>query len=396
MRPPSLSRLALITASAAAPTATAAASPRWFSIKAEAGQAELKLRGYIGQASSYLDYWGNTVMTGGAGTLQEFESELAALGDVSQINLYLTSEGGDFPTAIAISSILARQKARIVCTIDGYAYSAAPVIACAADEIRAAGNALLMIHDAEFWCSGADVETLEKHIETLRACNASMAAAFINKAGGTEAEWMQRMVATTWLTGAQAKELGLVDTLLDDVALSAYEPLRKVTAARQAPAEIRALIDKAAAPEASKPNTQAMLRIRTPLMSAATDAPAGGGAPAAPAAAPAAPETPAAPAVTAAGAPSAAAPQGLTLEAIQGVVTAAVKPLQERLEKIEGEKQHAAGVTAHGIPAATAAAPAPTAVPPTVPPAAAPQVDVNKMTACQLIAIGRAQRGQTA
>ena len=377
---------ACITASAAAPPA---APSRWFSIRAEAGQAELKLRGYIGQAKTYVDYWGEEHATGGAGTLQEFEHELSELGDdVDQINLYLTSEGGDFPTAIAISSILARQKARIVCTIDGYAYSAAPVIACAADEIRAAGNALLMIHDAEFWCSGADVETLEKHIETLRACNASMAAAFVNKAGGTEAEWMKRMVATTWLTGAQAKEIGLVDTLLDDVALSAYEPLKKVTAALRAPDAIRALIDSGAGPEAKpKPNIQAMLRPRTPLFTAAAEAPAAGGAPAAPAATPAV-ETPATPAAAAAPAVTAAAPQVLTLEAIQGAVTAAVKPLQERLDKLEGVHQHQQAVTAHGIPAATAAAPAPVAAKP----ASAPQHDLSKMTACELIALGRAQQ----
>jgi len=337
-----------ITASATAPK-----REPWFSVKAEAGTAELKLRGYIGQASKGYDYWtGEEYETGGAGTLQEFEAALTALGKVDLINLYITSEGGDFATAIAISSILARQDARIVCTIDGFAYSAAPVIACAADEIRSASNALVMIHDAEFWCVGGDVETLRKHIETLDACNKSMAAAFINKAGGTEAEWMQRMTATTWLTGAQAKEIGLVDTLLDEVALSAYAPLKGITTALHAPDEIRALIDKPApvsAPE--KPQTPtAMLRIRTPLMTAATGSPEAGGAPVPPA-----PEVPAVPQVTA------AAP--LTLESISGAVgnavTAAVKPLQDTITALEGKVKHLEGIHGQGIPAVTAAAPAP-------------------------------------
>lgn len=227
---------------------TAAAAPaanqeKWFSIKAAATGAELRLRGYIGEASKYQDYYGNEIETGGMGTLKEFEDALTALGDVPLITVYLTSEGGDFPTAVAISSILARQTARIVCVIDGYCYSAAPVIACAADEVRAAKNALLMIHDAEFWCAGADIATLEQHIATLKACNDSMAAAFVNKAGGTPEEWMTRMVATTWMTGAQAHELKLVDTLLDEVALSAYQPLKRVTASLKPPAEITALID---------------------------------------------------------------------------------------------------------------------------------------------------------
>lgn len=338
-----------ITASATPPAPQPAP---WFEIRAEAGTAELRLRGYIGQATKAYDYWsGRECETGGAGTLQEFEAALTALGDVDLINLYLTSEGGDFPTAIAIGSILARQKARIVCTIDGYAYSAAPVIACACSEVRAPGNALLMIHDAEFWCAGADEETLLQHIETLRACNSSMIAAFITKAGGTEAEWMKRIKATTWMTGAQAKEMGLVDTVTDEVALSAFQPLRNITAARKAPPEIMALIDKAAPSSASTqtPPPTAMLRPSTPLMNPSTDTPAAGGPSAA------------APAVQTPATPAPAVQSQFTLDDIKGVVTAAVGPLQTRLETLEKGAQQQAEAAAHGIPGVTAAAPAPVA-----------------------------------
>jgi len=244
--------------------ATAPKKEPWFAIRASTTGAELRLRGYIGEASSSRDYWTDQVVdTGGMGTLKEFEDALLALGDVTLITVYLTSEGGDFPTAVAISSILARQSARIVCVIDGYAYSAAPVIACAADEVRAAKNAILMIHDAEFWCQGADIEAMRQNIATLEACNNSMAAAFQNKAGGTVEEWMQRMVATTWMTGEQARDLGLVDVVLGEVALSAYQPLKRVTAAHKPPATITALIDTAAAtPSAhSMKATPALLKL---------------------------------------------------------------------------------------------------------------------------------------
>lgn len=230
-----------ITAAAAVP---GQAKDKWFAIKALADGAELRLRGYIGEASSAVDYWtGQKMDTGGMGTLKEFEDALKALGEPGEITVYLTSEGGDFPTAVAISSILARQKARIVCVVDGYAYSAAPVIMCAADEVRAAPNAIFMIHDAEYWSSGCDIESLQEAIKVLGACNSSMAAAFQNKAGGSIDEWMTRMKDTTWMTGAEAKDLGLVDVLLDEVALSAYAPLAKVTAGLKPPAKIRALID---------------------------------------------------------------------------------------------------------------------------------------------------------
>lgn len=357
-------------------TASTAPSPckrePWFAIKAAANGAELRLRGYIGEASKYVDYYGNEHETGGMGTLKEFEDALTALGEVPLITVYITSEGGDFPTAVAISSILARQKARIVCVIDGYCYSAAPVIACAADEVRAAKNALLMIHDAEFWCSGADVATLEQHIATLKACNDSMAQAFVNKAGGTTEEWINRMVATTWMTGAQAAELGLVDTLLDDVALSAYQPLKRVTAHYRPPAEITALIDTPTTPtpkaSSPPPSTPPPMKPTPELITAAAAFGITLTAESTEADVKSALEK-----ITAAAKPSAANAD------ITAAVTAAVAPLQAEVNRIKSLHDQ-------GIPGVTAAAPAPVI-------AAAPkvggEVDTSKMTAAQLINHGR-------
>lgn len=382
---------------------TAAAAPaankeKWFSIKAVATGAELRLRGYIGEASKYQDYYGNEIETGGMGTLKEFEDALTALGEVPLITVYLTSEGGDFPTAVAISSILARQTARIVCVIDGYCYSAAPVIACAADEVRAAKNALIMIHDAEFWCAGADIATLEQHIATLKACNDSMASAFVNKAGGTPEEWTARMVATTWMTGSQAHELKLVDTLLDDVALSAYQPLKRVTAAHKPPTEITAMLALHSSQSGGGIDTPPVTSPTPPPVSTMKPTPELITAAAAfgiqltaesTEADVAAALTKISAAAKPATAPQPAAPQVDITAVVQQAVTAAVKPLQD-------EVNHLKGIKAHGIDSATAAAAAPVT-------AAAPkvggEVDTSKMTAAQLINHGRTQlmqRGQTA
>lgn len=374
--------------------------PKWFSITALAAAAvptaDITLRGYIGAAKKYRDYWtGEEEDSGGAGTVQEFERELNELGEVQQINLYITSKGGDYMSAIAIHNILSRQKARIVCTIDGYAFSAAPVIAMAADEIRAAGNALLMIHDAEFWGGGADIKALQEAIKTLEACNESMATAFRGKANGTLEEWRARMEETTWLTGAQAKELGLVDVVTDDVALTAFAPLQKISAALpRVPDHVRALFDKAATADASantpsNPQLQdTMLRPRTPLFSAATETGAG----AAPAATPA-------PAVSAAaaetlpaeeGAASAPAPAAAPATAdIAAAVTAALKPVLDKVTALEGELAHVKGLSSHGISGVTAAAPAPGAAPT---PSPAKPVDITAMSSLQLISAGRTHK----
>lgn len=222
---------------------------KWFQIKALGTSADIYLRGDIGVEKPWSVPIGDgeemTYDTGGAGTLSEFESELQALGNIDTINLYISSDGGDVQTGIAIHNILARHKARIVCTIDGWAFSIATVIAMAADEIRIASNGLMMIHDAEIWLDGGDIEDLQNGIQTLNACNSAIVAAYRAKAGGTEEEWMSRMTATTWLTGVQAKEIGLVDTVTDAVALSAFAPLSKVTNRLKVAPEIKALIDAA-------------------------------------------------------------------------------------------------------------------------------------------------------
>ena len=362
-----------ITASATPP----APREKWFTIKAAATGAELRLRGYIGEATKYLNWNGDEIETGGMGTLNEFEAALLALGDVPLITVYLTSEGGDFPTAVAISSILARQTARIVCVIDGYCYSAAPVIACAADEIRAASNALLMIHDAEFWCDGRDVASLQEAIKTLEACNTSMAAAFAGKAGGTPDEWLARMVATTWMTGAQAHELNLVDTLLDEVALSAYQPLKRVTAHYQPPQEITALIAQSTIN--SQPSTSPTIdtspvsspaSIMKPTPELITAAAAFGitltaaSSEADVAAALTKISAAAKPADKPGAAPVVVPPVDVVTAAdVKKEVTAAVKPLEDKITAQEKEIAHLKGVQAHGLgktetsPTAAAATP---------------------------------------
>lgn len=340
-------------------TAAAAPAPaakeKWFSVKALATGAELRLRGYIGEASSYENYYGEVIETGGMGTLKEFEAALLALGDVPLITVYLTSEGGDFPTAIAISSILARQSARIVCIIDGYAYSAAPVIACAADEVRCAGNALLMIHDAEFWCDGRDVESLQEAIKVLEACNASMAEAFVNKAGGTAAEWMTRMQATTWMTGREAAALRLVDVITDDVVLSAYQPLKRVTAAHKPPSQITALIDTAPVtpPAPSMKATPALItaaaKFGITLTAASDDAAVDAAFEKITATKTAEEEA----ATQKAAVEAAAAVDAKTTAALNIIVTAAVKPLHDEIAHLKGV--HAQGLGSANSP--TAAAP---------------------------------------
>ncbi|WP_459591977.1 head maturation protease, ClpP-related, partial [Enterobacter asburiae] len=68
-----------------------------------------------------IGYWGVTA--------KQFVSDLRALGDVTHINLYINSPGGDVFDGIAIYNALKHHGAAITVHIDGLAASMASVIA---------------------------------------------------------------------------------------------------------------------------------------------------------------------------------------------------------------------------------------------------------------------------
>lgn len=238
---------------------------KWFQITALAltnnqpAKAEISLRGYIGQQKKAVDWWtGEEYDTGGAGTLNEFEAELKAIANVDEITLRITSSGGDAGVGIAIHNMLSQLKARIVCVIDGYAYSAASLIPMAADEIHMPGNALMMIHDTSDWSYGEpmNVAAHQQAIDMLNAYNDAYAASYAAKTGGTQEEWRTLMAGTLWLTGTEAKARGLVDVITDDVALTAFAPAAGSPLAQQMPEQIRVLFDMSRKTSASAPPSQ--------------------------------------------------------------------------------------------------------------------------------------------
>ncbi|MCH5195936.1 MAG: Clp protease ClpP, partial [Oscillospiraceae bacterium] len=98
-------------------------------------EAELILYGDISQTS----WWGDEV------TPKQFDSDLAALGDVDEIVVRINSGGGDVFAANAIYTRLKDHKARITVKIDGWAASAATIIAMAGDTIQIPANGVFMI-----------------------------------------------------------------------------------------------------------------------------------------------------------------------------------------------------------------------------------------------------------
>lgn len=188
------------------PQGSAAASDptaNWYAIRAGTarGVAEIDIFGDIG--------------TGGVTSMQ-FANDLRALGDVSQINLRLNSPGGAVFEGMAMYNLLKSHKARVVCTVMGMAASMGSVVAMACDEVRMPANAVMMVH-MPWGIQGGTAEAMRKYAEVLDMFGDSMLETYTAKTGKTADEIKALLEEETWMTAAQAVELGFADQVLDAV-----------------------------------------------------------------------------------------------------------------------------------------------------------------------------------
>ena len=116
--------------------------------------------------------------------------------NVSQLNIYVNSNGGDVFAGNAIYNMLKRHKAHKTVYVDGLAASIASVIVMAGDEIIMPANSYLMIHKA--W-SYARLENIEQTIVDTYMENVAENI--------TEDDIKQKMSDETWLSAKDAAEL---------------------------------------------------------------------------------------------------------------------------------------------------------------------------------------------
>jgi len=141
-----------------------------------------------------------------------FREELAALGEIDTLNVFINSEGGDVFAGSAIFTLLTRSRARIIAYIDGLAASAASLIAMAADTVRMPTNALLMVHNPWTVVMG-DSRDLYAAGDRLNIVRQGMVAAYASKTGLPEQRLIALLDAETWLTAEEAVALGFADEI---------------------------------------------------------------------------------------------------------------------------------------------------------------------------------------
>lgn len=135
-----------------------------------------------------------------------------------KIHVHINSGGGSAFDGVAICNQLKQHSAEIIVHIDGWAASAASVIAMAGDKIIMPSNTMMMIHQASTFEYG-NADLFEKTARDLRKIDSALTASYKKRFVGTDEELKQLLKDETWLTAEEAVALGLADEIADEIEI---------------------------------------------------------------------------------------------------------------------------------------------------------------------------------
>lgn len=158
-------------------------------------------------------------------TAKSFVDALNAF-DGKDVTVHVNSAGGDVFAALAIHNAMQNYKGNVTVSIDGLAASAASLIACGADKIVMASNALMMIHMPSVMLGGSyTADDLEKVQATLTAVKTAIVSTYrsrINRAQSPLAASIDvsaMLQSETWFNARDALKWGFVDEVAEPVDL---------------------------------------------------------------------------------------------------------------------------------------------------------------------------------
>ncbi len=145
-----------------------------------------------------------------------------ALGNIKakNITVRINSPGGDVFDGVAIFNALKDHDARVTTKIEGLAASMASIVALAGDEVQAHKNAMYMIHDPWVLAAGNQYD-LREIADILGKIGVNMLDIYYDKSNIGKRELKAMMKEETWFTAQEAKDRGLIDTVLEAGAAKA-------------------------------------------------------------------------------------------------------------------------------------------------------------------------------
>jgi ATP-dependent Clp protease protease subunit len=183
---------------------------RRFEVKnATADEATVYVYDAIVSSQLEADFWGGVAA----------EPFVRAFNDISAplIHLRINSPGGDVFAARAMETAVRQHKSAVLVHIDGYAASAASILAMAGDEIEIADGGCIMIHNSWSLAMG-NAADMRKTADLLEQVDASIVATFVKRSGMDAKDIAQLMTDETWIFAEDAVAGKWADRIAPDSA----------------------------------------------------------------------------------------------------------------------------------------------------------------------------------
>jgi len=150
------------------------------------------------------DYWLEDSVSA-----SDIDKAIKEAGD-NDLIIYLNSPGGDAFDGITIYNRLKRHPGNVTVYVDGWACSAASVIAMAADKLIMGLGSMMMIHEATSFVWGTK-RAMRKEADVLEELEEGIIDIYMTKAQATRDEIRQMVDAETWFSAQKAVEMGFAD-----------------------------------------------------------------------------------------------------------------------------------------------------------------------------------------
>ncbi|HIW32444.1 MAG TPA: ATP-dependent Clp protease proteolytic subunit [Candidatus Paenibacillus intestinavium] len=146
-------------------------------------------------------------------------------GITGDVVINLNSPGGDAFDGIAIYNRLKKHDGNITINVDGWACSAASVIAMAADTLNMGLGSMIMIHEASSLVWGTKTE-MRKEADVLDQLEEGIIDIYMTKAKVSREEVRQMVDDETWFSASKAIEIGFATFIETNVEAEEVTNLR--------------------------------------------------------------------------------------------------------------------------------------------------------------------------
>lgn len=164
----------------------------------ETNATEITIYGVIGES-----WFGDSF------SANDIDQALKSAGD-NDVIINLNSPGGDAFDGIAIYNRLKRHNGKVTVKIDGWACSAASIIAMAGDEVIMGLGSMMMIHEASSLVWGSKTD-MRKEADVLEELEKGIIDIYMTRANVSREEIKEKLDAETWFSAERALEIGFAD-----------------------------------------------------------------------------------------------------------------------------------------------------------------------------------------